>query len=203
MKVFMLLLTAMAALAVSSGGAALAQDAPRVRAIRVTTGQVKISGWEQQFIDRDPNLAHFNWVPMTATLQGMRTIAAPAAGPALVSPSTGKTSNSAYVHAPTEVSGGPRYVKPVHVPTVVEPKPEHARTVNQGIHGRLLTVREGARTARAVAGQMTAEQVAGRLEAPTRVATYPEAAGGPGRRAQANGVLESKSVYGRITGLGR
>lgn len=72
--------------------------------VSVTTGWHPIQGWEHNIIERDPNLAHWSWMPM-------------------------QEMGKSYEHfAPGQVSERykdprpSRYIRPRHIPTVVQPR---------------------------------------------------------------------------------
>lgn len=200
-----------------------AQNNQPERSIRVTTGSVQVSGWEQGIVQGNPNLSHFTWMPMSSNVQGIRRLPG-SGGPTTGQPLPPRQAGPAYFHAPTPVSSGSHYVKPIHIPTELtsrqlSDKPVHvseAADERSYVDGQ---VRLPQRTDGQVSGQLRSrpmadgqisrqlgsypkveEQVAGQLRTQPQVSTYAPIGGAlrPDNRNR-GGQQESREVYGRLT----
>jgi hypothetical protein len=95
---------------VHQGGAwhQVAKPGKDTQSVSVTTGWHPISGWEQNIIDRDPNLAHWSWIPMQEMGKSYQHFA------------PGQVAEQYKDPRPS------RYVRPRHIPTVVTPRKQQA-----------------------------------------------------------------------------
>ena len=84
---------------------AYSSDRPTVR---VTTGVVRIDGWQGDLVKRNRNLSRWHWNPLYVYKQGLV-----GGNNKQAAPSAAKTASSYPSHRPVESS---HYVKPAHVP---------------------------------------------------------------------------------------
>jgi hypothetical protein len=207
--------------------AASAQNYQPERSVRVTTGSVQVSGWEQGIVQSNPNLSHFTWMPMSSNLQGIRKIPAGSGptgqaplppkqtGPAynhIPTPTAPRELGTGYNHVPTSVSNGSHYLKPIHVQTEIAGQMHYTKPIHTSeaadersyLSGQLRPPQgtEAQSFGKLGSRPQADEQLSGQLRTPPRVAVYGQSAGASNQstRTGTAGMLESREVYGKITG---
>lgn len=99
--------------------------------LRETKGQVEIRGWEKPLLKKNPNLKHWNWMPITATYNRVKPIA-PSKKPWKVD----RRLRKAPVERMVKVA---RYIRPVHAAMPTARNKEGGSLQNPRVKNPLVT----------------------------------------------------------------
>ena len=177
---------ALAFMFVNPQGAGAQEEKFQMRpGIRYTTGSYRIEGWQNQLVQGDHNLAHWNWCAITGYRQSM------------ILPKT--TAKQAIAAAP-EAHPRSVYIKPIHIPTIVPRRDftprNDSRTPSDDPEALVFEGPERL-THAALNGRITPKKApTGGASSQPLVMTY----GGPARSSTdvASGALANKAVHGTI-----
>lgn len=200
-------LIAIASVLLLAQAAVADQDHPTVR---ITTGAVKINGWEKSVLQGDPNLKNYHWHPYYANVQGTQQLQRGrdgTSGPSGPRASGGRKPSAGY--APSAPPGR-KYLNPIHAPFVPHyqappPMPDvsqvsgnlshkdaNGNLSNRDVNGSLTQKKTDASL---VNKSVAAEVVPKTPPPPPAVATY----GDYSRTTSgATGRVERSDVYGKL-----